>query len=307
MKRLFGIITALTLAMFVVAAYVPALAEQGGSPAGSGFTQGGWTLHFTSVTDNRDVIQSELSSNVTLVDNPGYKVIRLMMRVPAECGRQNTDDLKVSLLDGTGSEYTFGVSTAYGVPITKLSYLYMVPDSLSYDGLTVRVFVGGQEAYNSTLAELITRIKAGELDPASLISVGDITLSLVPQETLDVLPDDEPVSRALINKLSKMSVLFVPGSDVTDMGQARGSLEYSGTHAVFAYESGLSELATKDALEAFAGKTILKTSDSIDYVQTMFITKDYCCFVYKNGFYGKSDLYVIKDGESVYLSTNPSP
>lgn len=307
MKRLFGIITALTLTMFVLAAYVPAYAEQGGSPLGSVFTQGGWTLHSTSVTDNRDVIQSELSSNETLVDNPGYKVIRLMMRVPAECSRQNTDDLKVSLFDGNGSEYTFGVSTAYGVPITKLSYLYMVPDSLSYDGLTVRVFIGGQQAYDSTLAELISSIRAEAPDPSGLISAGDITLSLIPRETWDVLPDDEPVSKVRVNSPSMVNGLYLPGSDLIDMGKARGSIEYMGTRAVFAYESGLDELATHDALEAFAKQTVLKTDGSTSDVQTMFITKDYCCFVFSNAIYKQLDLYAVKDGDNVYLSTNPSP
>ncbi len=169
MKHMQKIIAVFIFAALLMVSYA-SLAQEGQSAPFTGFTvtRGEWVLKFTGVTDDQEEIrkgQSEKGDR-SLVANPGYKIIRLSMDVPLECKRSNCDDLEITLVDKAGDEHGFSTRSYWTRlennedALYKIEYLIIVPESMTYDDLKMRVVVTGQEEYTCTLAEVFAGEKA---------------------------------------------------------------------------------------------------------------------------------------------------
>ncbi len=166
------------IAVFIFAALLmlssASLAQEGQSAPISSFTVmlGEWTLQFTDVTDDQDAISKALSGGGISSVSPktGFKIIKLSIDVPAGCKQKNCDNLAINLVDKAGVEYShflWRYEADNSGMVNKIEYCFSVPDTMTYDDLTMRIVVTGQKEYTCTLAEVMAGESAPEAETGS--------------------------------------------------------------------------------------------------------------------------------------------
>jgi hypothetical protein len=281
MKKLQWAVTLLVLVTLVMSSFT-ALAQQAQETAPTGITVnvGDWILQFTEVTDDQEAIEKEQTGSQVLVANPGYKIIRLRMNVPAEAKRTDIEDLSITLVEKDGTEKGFSVrmhrTSADGL-ISNIECLIIVQEVLTFEEITLHISTKGQDEFTCPLSDVMAGKTEQTAAAMETITVDGMELSIREPGAFEALEEGLVLTRLGDTEIGGMTAW--PGSSLM-MDTIKQSKQYSLLLVSFAFVGGADAEADADKLGEAAAAIPLEYNGTAYEAKAVWVTDGICCFIY---------------------------